>query len=64
MNVYFYPFGDNTIDEVLPINILEHFSDIIKVIEEVKRYGESVGMVRALKLKCRIAILQGSVRPR
>ena len=37
MNVYPYPFPDNTVEEVLLINILEHFPDIIKVIEEIWR---------------------------
>ena len=37
MNVYPYPFADNTVDEALLINILEHFPDIIRVMEEIWR---------------------------
>src|SRR2546428_9543428 len=35
MNVFPYPFDDDTVEEVLLINILEHFPDIIKVMEEI-----------------------------
>ena len=48
MNVYPYPFPDNTIDEVLLLNILEHFPDIIRVIEEVWRICRHGAHVRVL----------------
>ena len=37
MNVCPYPFADNAVDEVLLINILKHFQDIIRVLEEIWR---------------------------
>jgi len=48
MNVYPYPFRDNSVDEVLLINILEHLPDTIKVMEEIWRIcrnGASVKIV-------------------
>ena len=46
MNMYPYPFADNSIDEVLLINILEHFSDIIKVVEEIWRICKNGARIR------------------
>lgn len=48
MNVYPYPFADSTVDEVLLINILEHFPDIIKVIEEIWRICKNGALIRVV----------------
>ena len=46
MNVYPYPFADNSVDAVLLINILEHFPDIIKVTEEIWRICKDGARIR------------------
>ena len=48
MNVYPYPFADDTIDEVLLIDILEHLPDTIKVMEEIWRICRNGAVVRIL----------------
>jgi|SRR5215813_11101723 len=46
MNLYPYPFADSTVDEVLLINILEHFPDTVKVMEEMWRICRNGAIVR------------------
>ncbi|MBA3047830.1 methyltransferase domain-containing protein [Patescibacteria group bacterium] len=37
LNKFPYPFPDNSVDEILMDNVLEHLDDVIKVMEEVYR---------------------------
>jgi SAM-dependent methyltransferase len=46
MNLYPYPFGESTVEEVLLLNILEHFPDIIKVMEEIWRICKNGALIR------------------
>ncbi|MFC1884327.1 methyltransferase domain-containing protein [Thermodesulfobacteriota bacterium] len=46
MNVFPYPFEDNSADEILLIHILEHLPDTIKVMEEVWRICKNSALVK------------------
>ena len=46
MNVYPYPFAEDSVDEVLLIHILEHLADTIKVVEEIWRICKDGAVIR------------------
>lgn len=46
MSMYPYPFDDNSVDGVLLNNILEHFADTIKVMEEMWRICKHGAKIR------------------
>jgi len=46
MNVYPYPFAENSVDEVLLIQILEHLPDTIRVVEEIWRICKDGAVIR------------------
>lgn len=37
LNVFPYPFEDNSVNEILMDNVLEHLDDVIKIMEELHR---------------------------
>lgn len=45
LNKYPYPFDDNTFDEVVMCDVLEHLDNIIKTIEEIWRICKNNAMV-------------------
>lgn len=45
LNKYPYPFKDNSVDEIICNNILEHLDDIIKPIEEIWRISKNGALV-------------------
>ncbi len=46
LNVFPYPFEENSVDEILMENILEHLPDTIAVMEELFRLCKNGGLVR------------------
>lgn len=46
MNLFPYPFRDNSIEEVLLINILEHLPNTIRIIEVIWRICKNGAMVK------------------
>ncbi len=48
MNIFPYPFRDNSVEEVLLSNILEHLPNTISVMEEVYRICKKDSMVRII----------------
>jgi len=40
LNVFPYPFSDNTFDEVICDNVIEHLDDVLKVMEEIHRIAK------------------------
>ncbi|MBD3271688.1 MAG: methyltransferase domain-containing protein [Elusimicrobia bacterium] len=40
LNVFPYPFDDNTFDDIQIINVLEHLKDIVRVMEEIYRIAK------------------------
>ncbi len=43
-----YPFKDNTFDEILMDNVLEHLEDTIKVMEELHRISKENAIIRII----------------
>jgi ubiquinone/menaquinone biosynthesis C-methylase UbiE len=48
LEVFPYPFGDNTADEILMDNVLEHLEDVPKVMAELHRILRPGGRLRIL----------------
>ena len=48
LNVFPYPFDDNSIDEVFLDNVLEHLEKPIRVMEEVYRITKVAGSVKVI----------------
>lgn len=46
LNKFPYPFKDNTFDEILGENILEHLDDVMKVMEELHRISKSNAIIK------------------
>jgi len=46
LNLFPYPFGDGTIDEILMDNVLEHLNDLIAVMEELDRILKPGGILK------------------
>jgi SAM-dependent methyltransferase len=46
LNVFPYPFRDNSVEEVWMDNSLEHLDDVIKVMEEIHRILSPGGLLR------------------
>lgn len=40
LNVFPYPFRDNSFNEIIVDNVLEHLDDVVKVMEELHRVGK------------------------
>ena len=45
LNVYPYPFEDNSVDKIYLDNVLEHLSDVVKTIEECHRILRPGGII-------------------
>lgn len=45
LDLFPYPFDDNTFDDIRMINVLEHLHDIVKVMEEVHRISKSNAII-------------------
>ena len=46
LNIFPYPFEDNSVDEILMDNVLEHLEDVIKVMEELHRISKKDAIIR------------------
>ena len=46
MNIFPYPFSDNSVDEVLLFNIIEHLPDTVRVMEEIWRICKNAGIIK------------------
>jgi SAM-dependent methyltransferase len=46
LNVFPYPFSDNSVDEIILDNVLEHLDNVIKVMEELHRISQPGAIVK------------------
>lgn len=46
LNVFPYPFSDNSVSEVVMDNVLEHLEDVIKVMDELYRISQPGAILR------------------
>ena len=46
LNVFPYPFNDNSAEEIILDNVLEHLEDVIAVMEEVYRLAKPEALIR------------------
>lgn len=46
LNRFYYPFKDNSFDEIICIDILEHLDDILGVMAEILRIGRKNALIR------------------
>jgi SAM-dependent methyltransferase len=48
LNIYPYPFKDNTFEEVYADNVMEHLDDIIKPVEEIHRISKNNAIIKII----------------
>jgi SAM-dependent methyltransferase len=46
LNNFPYPFGNNSVSEIILDNVLEHLDDVIKVMEELYRLSEPGALIK------------------
>ena len=45
LNIFPYPFPDNSVSEIIMDNVLEHLDDVIKVMEELYRISQAGAII-------------------